>query len=84
MRPPPSSQSHRLKAASGAVKRWREAMSCWTIAELMHLTRDELCDLVARIEQALPDLEAGSVGRLDALTSLENIRKVMVLRDLHP
>ena len=56
----------------------------WTIGELMHLTRDELCDLATRIEQALPNLEAGSVKRLNALTSLMNIRRVMVLRDLHP
>jgi hypothetical protein len=56
----------------------------WTITELMHLTRDELCDLASRIANMLPDLEAGSIERSDALTSLDNIRRVMVLRDLHP
>jgi hypothetical protein len=61
-----------------------EETMLWTIAELMHLTRDELCDLASRIAVTLPDLEAGSVGRSDALASLDNIRRVMVLRDLHP
>ena len=57
-------------------------MLVWTIAELMHLTRNELCDLAGRIEHVLPDLEAGSILRHDALTSLENIRRVMALRKL--
>ena len=34
-------------------------MPLWTIGELMHLTRDELCNLVATIEQSLPEFEAG-------------------------
>jgi hypothetical protein len=53
-----------------------------TIAELMHLTRDELCNLAGRIEHALPGLEAGTVERFNALTNLDNIRCVMVRRDL--
>jgi hypothetical protein len=60
-----------------------EETMLWTITELMHLTRDELCDLAAGIEQILPDLEAGTVERLNAITSLDNIRRVMVLRGLH-
>ena len=59
-------------------------MPFWTISELMHLTRDELCDLAAAIEHALPDLDAGSVKRLDALISLDNIRRVLTLRGLSP
>jgi hypothetical protein len=59
-------------------------MLLWTIAELMHLTRDELCDLAARIILKLPELEAGTVARSNALASLDNIRRVMALRDLHP
>jgi hypothetical protein len=59
-------------------------MSLWTVAELMHMTRDELCNLAARISHRLPDLEAGAVARTNALASLDNIRQVMVLRDLHP
>ena len=56
----------------------------WTITELMHLTRDELCNLAGCIEHGLSDLEAGSVERLNAVTSLNNIRRVMVLRDFQP
>ena len=55
-----------------------------TISELMHLTRDELCDLADRIAAILPELEAGSRERLSALTSLDNIRRVMLRRDLYP
>jgi hypothetical protein len=60
-----------------------ETMRLWTISELMQLTRDELCNLATVIEQSLPELEAGTIERLDALTSLGNIRRVMVRRDLH-
>jgi hypothetical protein len=60
-----------------------ETMQLWTISELMHLTRDELCDLAAGIEDALVDLGVGTIGRLNALTSLDNIRRVMVLRGRH-
>ena len=56
----------------------------WTIGELMHLTRDELRNLAARISLALPELDADTVARSNALTSLDNIRRVMILRDLHP
>ena len=58
-------------------------MPLWTITELMHLTRDELCDLAARISLALPELDAGTVARSNAIMSLDNIRRVMMLRDLH-
>jgi hypothetical protein len=61
-----------------------EAMLDWTITELMHLTRNELCDLADRIAAMLPELEAGSLRRLSALTGLDNIRRVMLRRDLHP
>jgi hypothetical protein len=55
----------------------------WTVSELMHLTRDELCNLAAKIERSLPGFEAGTLERLNALTSLDNIRRVMTWRDLH-
>jgi len=58
-------------------------MTLWTISELAHLTRDELCNLAATIEVSLPGFETGTIERLDALTSLCNIRRVMVQRDLH-
>jgi hypothetical protein len=60
-----------------------EETMLWTISELMHLTREELCSLAARIEQSLPDFEPCTVERLNALTSLDNIRRVMVWRDPH-
>lgn len=58
-------------------------MQLWTISELMHLTRDELCDLASRIESALSGFDPGTTYRLNAVTSLDNIRRVMVSRDLH-
>jgi hypothetical protein len=60
-----------------------ETMRLWTITELMHLTRDGLCNLAADIAGSLPGFEAGTVERLNALASLDNIRRVMVLRGLH-
>jgi hypothetical protein len=60
-----------------------EVMTVWTIGELMHLTRDELCGLATRIEIAMPTFEAGTPERLNALTSLDNIRRVLVWRGLH-
>ncbi|WP_426424137.1 hypothetical protein [Bradyrhizobium genosp. A] len=58
-------------------------MQTWTINELMQLTRDELCGLAGRIESALCGFEPGTVDRLNTLTSLGNIRRVMVRRGLH-
>jgi len=60
-----------------------KTMDVWTINALMHLTRDELCNLASTIELFLPDLDAATVERLNALTSLDNIRRVMVWRGLH-
>ena len=58
-------------------------MPLCTYNELMLMTREELCDLNARLERALMRHEAGSVARADLLASLQTIRKVMVLRGLH-
>lgn len=55
-------------------------MQPWTITELMHLTRDELCNLATEVEQGLARHEAGTIERLNALASLENIRRVMSWR----
>jgi hypothetical protein len=44
----------------------------------MHLTRDEACRLAGEMEQGLPEFEAGTIDRLNAITSLDNIRRVMV------
>ena len=60
-----------------------ENMMSLTLAELMHLTRQELCALDQQIRSMLPELEAGTAVRTIALASLDNIRRVMVLRGLH-
>jgi hypothetical protein len=57
---------------------------CWTIAELLYLTRNELCDLADQIVLNLPELDAGTVARHNALTSLDNIRRALALWDLRP
>ncbi|WP_316228187.1 MULTISPECIES: hypothetical protein [unclassified Bradyrhizobium] len=58
-------------------------MPDWTLSELMNLTRDELCRLAAEIERGLAEFEPGTVERLDALVSLDNIRRVMSMRHFH-
>jgi hypothetical protein len=83
MHPPPPSQGPPSEGRDWRGQAMEETM-LWTISELMHLTRDELCDLAARIAHKLPELEAGTVARSNALASLDNIRRVMVMRDLHP
>jgi hypothetical protein len=82
--PPPPSQGPPSEGRDGRGQAMEEAMLYWTIAELMHLTRNELCDLAEQIAFKLQQLEAGTIARHEALTSLGNIRKVMRLRDLHP
>jgi hypothetical protein len=80
VRPPPPSPGLHPKAAIGAVKAMEEAMKLdWTIAELMVLTRRELCELAEKIALALPDFEAGSVARWNAMASLRNIRRALAL-----
>jgi hypothetical protein len=61
-----------------------ETMRVLTIEELMHLTRIELTDLLARIKGVLPEYPEGSVGRENALTGLRNIRHVLAGRDFSP
>ena len=57
-------------------------MEILSVSKLMHLTRDELCNLAQGIEQTLAELEAGTAARTRALGSLDNIRRVMSLRGL--
>src|ERR1700738_4705318 len=83
MHPPPPSQGPPSEGRDWRGQAMEETMPL-TIAELMHLTRDELCDLAARIALTLPELDAGTLARSNAITSLDNIRRVMVLRDIHP
>ncbi|GLR89787.1 hypothetical protein GCM10007857_65010 [Bradyrhizobium iriomotense] len=58
-------------------------MQPWTIDELMHLTRDELCALSANLEWSLAAFEAGTAVRLRVLANLDNIRRTMTRRGLH-
>jgi hypothetical protein len=51
-----------------------------TIAELMRLTRIELCDLAAKITNTLPDYPETSQAYANARESLRNIRRVLSLR----
>ena len=55
-------------------------MDILSVGDLMHLTRDELCDFSEQIERRLTQLEAGSVARTNALTGIANIRRVMLAR----
>jgi hypothetical protein len=55
-----------------------------TIAELMRLTRIELCKLAQRIANELPTFPDGSRERANASTSLRNIRYVLARRDYSP
>lgn len=74
--------------ASVQGRDWRgrtmeDAMKTWTINELMLLTREELCRLAEELEQGLTRLEPGTALRTTALTSLDNLRRVMTRRGLH-
>jgi hypothetical protein len=60
-----------------------KAMLLRTINELMHLTRDELCNLDGNLRQALTEFEADTSRRHDALTTIGDIRRVMIARGLH-
>ncbi len=59
-------------------------MQLLKMAELMHLTRIELCDLEARNNRALPETPEGSVERAHVIINLRNIRRVLSWRDLAP
>lgn len=58
-------------------------MDEFSINDLMHLTRENLCGLSQRIEHLLPGLEAGTAGRSRALQTLANIRRTMLMRGLY-
>ena len=60
MHPPAPAQGLQQKAAIGAVEMMEETMRVLTISELMRLSKIELCDLAARITNALPDFPEGS------------------------
>jgi hypothetical protein len=76
--PPPDGRDWRDRKAM------EELMRLLTIAELMRLTRTELCDLLRWIINLLTTLPEGSAARRTALINLRNIRYVMARRDLSP
>jgi hypothetical protein len=49
-------------------------MRVLTLIELMRMTRIELCDLAARITNALPEFPVGSQEYANARINLRNIR----------
>jgi hypothetical protein len=57
-----------------------ETMRVLTLTELMRLTRIELCALLTRITNELPDLPEGSAECDNALTTLRNIHFVLARR----
>ena len=59
-------------------------MRVMTLAELMRLSRIELCDLLAWITNELPKFLEGSPERFNALINLHNIRRVLARRDFSP
>jgi hypothetical protein len=84
MHPPPPAQGLQQKAAIGAVEMMEEAMRVLTIIELMRLSKIELCDLAAKITNALPDLPDGSSDRANVAETLSNIRLILARRDFSP
>jgi hypothetical protein len=61
-----------------------ETMRVLTLTELMRLSKIELCDLLARITNVLPDFPEGSAECEAARTNLRNIRAVLARRDFSP
>jgi hypothetical protein len=59
-----------------------KSMMVLSAIELMRLTRIELCDLAAKITNALPDYPESSEGYVNARLTLRNIRRVLARRDL--
>ena len=59
-------------------------MRVLTLTELMRLTRQELCALLARITNDLPNFSEGSVERANAHVNLGNIRRLLARRDFSP
>ena len=70
------------KAAIVAVDFDGEDMRVLTILELIQMTRIELCDLAARITNALPEYPERSEAYANARINLRNIRVVLSTRAL--
>jgi hypothetical protein len=61
-----------------------ETMQVLTLFELMRLSKIELCDLAAKITNALPDYPEGSPEAENARLNLRNIRFVLARRGFSP
>ncbi len=59
-------------------------MVVFTLIELMRMTRIELCDLAARITNALPDYPEASQDFANARLTLRYIRGILARRDAAP
>ena len=59
----------------GAIETMEKTMRVLTLTELMRITRTELCDLAARITNALPGLPVASSGYANARINLRNMRE---------
>ena len=70
MHPPPPAQRPPSEGRDWRGQAMEEMMLLWTIAELMYLTRNELCDLADQIVLKLPEFNAGTIARHNALTTL--------------
>jgi hypothetical protein len=70
------------KAAMARPETMEKNMMVLSVIELMRLTRIELCDLAARITNALPDYPATSESYANARLTLRNIRRVLARRGL--
>ena len=55
-------------------------MRVLTMLELIQMTRIELCDLAARITNALPSFPEASEAYANARINLRNIRRVLAHR----
>jgi hypothetical protein len=61
-----------------------ETMNVLTLTELLHMSRSELCALLARIANSLNDLPEGSPERHNALANLYKIRWALARGNLSP
>ena len=61
-----------------------KTMRVLTLIELMRMTRIELCDLAARITNALPRYQQASIEYANARINLRNIRHVLMGRGPAP
>lgn len=59
-------------------------MKVLSLIELLQLSRVELCDKLAQLTNAYPDLPEGSADRFVAQSNLRVIRRALALRAHEP